>query len=140
LYFSFFSKLSFSNFVPSTTPLVLITTSSLAFSLTIDTNYPLAEIVKEFEDFSIVDTEFNLTIIFIVGDFVAEKPRVAVRIFTALRNIPLRMISYGGSSHNISLLVRQEEKIATLQAIQVALSGNNPQLSERVEGYELLCN
>ena len=135
-----FLKRVFDIFDHYKTPVDMITTSEVAVSLTIDNNERLAEIVKELEEFSIVETELNQTIICIVGDFVAEKPGVAVRIFTDLRNIPLRMISYGGSSHNISLLVRQEEKIATLQAIQVALSGNNPPLSERIEGYELLCN
>jgi len=135
-----FLKRVFDIFDHYKTPVDMITTSEVAVSLTIDNNERLAEIVTELEEFSIVETELNQTIICIVGDFVAEKPGVAVRIFTALRNIPLRMISYGGSSHNISLLVRQEEKIATLQAIQVALSGNNRPLSERIEGYELLCN
>lgn len=135
-----FLKRVFDIFDHYKTPVDMITTSEVAVSLTIDNTEKFAEIVSELEQFSTVEVEKNQTIICIVGDFVAEKPGVAVRIFTALRNIPLRMISYGGSSHNISLLVREEEKIATLQAIQVALNGNNPPLSERIEGYELLYN
>ena len=118
----------------------MITTSEVAVSLTIDNAERLADIVRELEKFSTVETDMNQTIICIVGDFVAEKPGVAVQIFNALSDIPLRMISYGGSSHNISLLVRQEEKIATLQAIQLALNVTQPQPSESVEGYELQCN
>ncbi|SDC34736.1 aspartate kinase [Williamwhitmania taraxaci] len=135
-----FLKKVFDIFDTYKTPVDMITTSEVAVSLTIDNAERLADIVRELEKFSTVEADMNQTIICIVGDFVAEKPGVAVQIFNALRDIPLRMISYGGSSHNISLLVRQEEKIATLQAIQLALNVTQPQPSESVEGYELQCN
>ena len=135
-----FLKKVFDIFDHYKTPVDMITTSEVAVSLTIDNTERLAEIVGELEQFSIVETESNQTIICIVGDFVAEKPGVAVKIFNALRNIPIRMISYGGSSHNISLLVKQEEKIAALQALQIALNGTQAESPERIEGYELLCN
>ncbi len=104
------------------TPVDLITTSEVAVTLTIDDTKNLEEIVKALVKFSAVVLVSNQTILCVVGDFVAEKPGVAHRVLGALREIPIGQISYGGSSHNITLLVESKNKVAALQALQGVLT------------------
>lgn len=99
------------------TPIDMITTSEVAVSLTIDDNTHLQSIIKELENYARVDVETNQTIICIVGDFLAERHGYAMRIFDALENIPIRMISYGGSKNNISLLINSDHKKEALLAL-----------------------
>ncbi len=134
-----FLKRVFEVFDSYKTPVDMITTSEVAVSLTIDNGDRLSEIVEELEQFSVVEVDLNQSIICIVGDFVAERPGAAIKIMEVLRNIPIRMISYGGSSHNISLLVSEEHKIPALQLIQPILNESEPESQPRIEGYELIC-
>jgi len=99
------------------TPIDMITTSEVAVSLTIDTTDHIKQIVEELENFGTVDVEPNQTIICIVGDFLAEKHGYAVKIFDAMKDIPIRMISYGGSKNNISVLISGDHKKAALLAL-----------------------
>ncbi len=99
------------------TPIDMITTSEVAVSLTIDNNKYLEEITKELQKFGMVEVDEGLSIICVVGNFIAENKGYAKQIFSALENIPLRMISYGGSFHNISILVKTEHKNDALKAI-----------------------
>jgi len=92
------------------TPIDMIATSEVAVSLTIDDNLQLDEIVKELEVYGTVNIETHQVIICIVGDFLADKNGYALKIFEALKNVPIRMISYGGSKNNISVLVSMEHK------------------------------
>ena len=92
------------------TPIDMITTSEVAVSLTIDNTKNLEGIKKELEEFCTINIETDLTIICIVGNFTAEKEGYALKIFDALKNIPIRMISYGGSEHNVSILVDSKLK------------------------------
>jgi aspartate kinase len=87
------------------TPIDMITTSEIAVSLTIDQDENLDQIIEEIKVYGRVEVDRNQTIICIVGDMVAEKKGVGREIFKALENIPLRMIAYGGSRNNISVLV-----------------------------------
>jgi aspartate kinase len=87
------------------TPIDMITTSEVGVSLTIDSTKALDEIVKELKEFCSVEVDTDLTIVCIVGDLTAEKRGYALKILDALKNIPLRMISYGGSEHNVSVLI-----------------------------------
>lgn len=103
------------------TPIDMITTSEVAVSLTIDNNKNIAEITQELEKFGQVEVDKNLTIICIVGDLVAESKGLALTIFDALKNIPVRMISYGGSTHNISVLIKTENKKEALNALHKKL-------------------
>lgn len=96
------------------TPIDMITTSEVAVSLTIDNDEHLDAIVSELRAFGHVEVDREQTIICIVGNFVADKPGVGIGIFEALRNIPIRMISYGGSPHNISLLIDTRYKTDAL--------------------------
>jgi aspartate kinase len=99
------------------TPIDMITTSEVAVSLTIDDNRHLPEILKELREYGEVVVDEEQTIVCIVGDIVAGEKGYAARVFNALEGIPVRMISYGGSRHNISVLVNTRDKQATLEAL-----------------------
>jgi aspartate kinase len=103
------------------TPIDMITTSEVAVSVTIDNDRHLQEILKELEAFGTVEVDREQTIICIVGDFLAERSGYALKIFESLKNIPIRMISYGGSKNNISLLVNTSLKKEVLQALNDGL-------------------
>ena len=105
------------------TPIDMITTSEVAVSVTIDDAKNLELIVKELKDFCIVDVDKELSIICIVGDFLAEKKGIAKKVFSSLGHIPIRMISYGGSAHNISLLINTTQKNEALNALNEGLFG-----------------
>jgi len=99
------------------TPIDMITTSEVAVSVTIDDEKYLIEIIEELKKYGSVEVDKNLTIICVVGDFIAESKGYALKIFEALQNIPIRMISYGGSLHNVSLLVSSNLKKDALVAL-----------------------
>jgi len=99
------------------TSIDMITTSEVAVSLTIDDTTHLGEIEKELLSFGTVDIDKDLTIICVVGDFGAEKHGYAARVLDALKHIPLRMISYGGSENNLSLLLNTSDKTEALRSL-----------------------
>lgn len=103
------------------TPIDMITTSEVAVSLTIDNTKHLEAIKKELQEFCYVEVDTNQTIVCVVGNFAATKQGYALRLFEALKNIPIRMISYGGSENNISILVDTELKKDTLVALNNGL-------------------
>lgn len=108
------------------TPIDMITTSEVAVSLTIDEPKNLEAIVAELRNFATVEVDKDQTIVCVVGDFLAERKGYAVKIFEALKNIPIRMISYGGSPNNVSVLVETKYKNEALNALNDGLfnSGN----------------
>ncbi len=99
------------------TPIDMITTSEVAVSVTIDSNAHLSEIIKELEPFGSVAFDAEQTIISIVGNEIAQTPDMLQKVFDALKAVPVRMVSYGGSHHNISILIPHQYKIEALQAI-----------------------
>jgi len=99
------------------TSIDMITTSEVAVSLTIDHTAYLDEITAELLAFGSVDIDENQTIICVVGDFGAEKHGYAARVLEAVKHIPIRMISYGGSDHNMSLLIKTEDKTEILRSL-----------------------
>lgn len=99
------------------TPIDMITTSEVAVSLTIDDDSHLDEIIAELNDFGTVEVDKSQTIICIVGDFLSSKSGYAAKVFDALKSIPIRMISYGGSSNNVSILVNSDLKKDALIAL-----------------------
>jgi aspartate kinase len=103
------------------TSIDMITTSEVAVSLTIDDTTYLGEITAELGAFGSVEIDVNHTIICVVGDFGAEKHGYAARVLEAVKHIPVRMISYGGSDHNMSLLVKTEEKTEVLRSLHSRL-------------------
>lgn len=112
-----FLKKVFEVFENYQTAIDMITTSEVAVSLTIDDNTKIKEIVNELENFGKVEVENNLSIVCVAGDFSQKKEGVSAKVFNALKNIPIRMISYGGSNYNISLLVNSNDKIAALNSL-----------------------
>ncbi len=99
------------------TSIDLITTSEVAISVTIDDDKYLKDISADLKKFGVLEVDDNQAIICIVGDFIAENKGLAATIFKALETISIRMISYGGSRNNISILVAAEDKVKALQLI-----------------------
>jgi len=105
------------------TPIDMITTSEVAVSVTIDNAAHLDEIVKELEPFGTVEVDKDQAIVSIVGNEIAETPDVLKKLFDAISTVPVRMVSYGGSKHNISLLVPGGSKKEMLQLINKGVFG-----------------
>lgn len=105
------------------TSIDMVTTSEVAVSLTIDNDAYLKEIIKELELFGTVEVDTNQTIVSIVGNEITETENVLKKIFESISQIPVRMVSYGGSRHNISLLIAREYKEQTLQQLNSGLFG-----------------
>jgi aspartate kinase len=105
------------------TPIDMITTSEVAVSLTIETSAELKSIVRELEPFGSIEVEENHSIVSIVGNELATTPDLLGKLFTALTPVPIRMVSYGGSKHNISLLIPSAHKTETLQLLNKGLFG-----------------
>ncbi len=99
------------------TSIDMITTSEVAVSVTIDDISNLAQISNELEKFGSVEVDKDQTIICVVGDFIKKDKGVASKVFKAIENVPIRMISYGGSNHNISVLVNTSDKEFALQKL-----------------------
>jgi aspartate kinase len=107
------------------TAIDMVTTSEVAVSVTIDNDAYLKEIIKELEVFGTVEVDANQTIVSIVGNEITETKDVLRKIFESMGSIPVRMVSYGGSRHNISLLISREYKEQTLQQLNAGLFGVN---------------
>ncbi|WP_242920321.1 aspartate kinase [Pontibacter liquoris] len=107
------------------TPIDMITTSEVAISLTIDNDKFLDQIVAELKAFGQVEVDQNQTIICVVGDFIEERSGSSLEIFEALKAIPLRMISYGGSKNNISVLINTTHKVEALQQLNEGIFERN---------------
>ncbi len=122
LAYGFLRKI-FEVFEKHRTSIDMITTSEVAVSVTIDDDVHLPEILKELEAFGTVEIDTNHTIVSIVGNEIAETKDVMKKIFDALEPIPVRMVSYGGSRHNISLLIARTDKEITLQLLNKGLFG-----------------
>jgi len=105
------------------TSIDMITTSEVAVSVTIDTDTALSSIVKELEPFGTVEVDKDQTIVSIVGNEIAQTDAVLQKLFNAIQEIPVTMVSYGGSTHNISLLVPSKYKTKTLQLLNSGLFG-----------------
>jgi len=105
------------------TPIDMITTSEVAVSLTIDNSSNLKEIIKELEPFGTVEVDENQAIISVVGNKISQTTGMVKKLFGSIVNIPVRMVSYGGSPHNISLLVPAEFKTQILQQLNRGMFG-----------------
>lgn len=105
------------------TSIDMISTSEVAVSVTIDENKHLDEIVNELRGFGVIDVDKNQTIICIVGNMLAEKEGVLKEVFQALSTVPIRMVSFGGSNNNISVLVETSQKEKALNLLNEGLFG-----------------
>ena len=105
------------------TSIDMVTTSEVAVSLTIDNGIQLNNILRELEPFGNTEVEQDQTIVSIVGNEIAETKDVLNKLFDGLSNIPVRMVSYGGSKHNVSVLIPSSYKNLTLQKLNLKLFG-----------------
>ena len=103
------------------TPIDMITTSEVGVSVTIDNNKFLNDIVLDLKKYGTVVVDENQVIVCVVGDLVAENNGYANKILDAVSHIPLRMISYGGSNYNVSLLINAKDKESALNALSKKL-------------------
>lgn len=92
------------------TSIDMISTSEVAVSLTIDDNKNLTPILDELKTFGTIEVDENQSIICIVGNMLSEKEGVLKEVFQSLTTVPIRMVSYGGSQNNISILVETGQK------------------------------
>ncbi len=105
------------------TPIDMITTSEVAVSLTIDNSIHLKAILKELEPFGTIEVDENQAIISVVGNEISQTTDIVKKLFGSIKNIPVRMVSYGGSPHNISLLISAEYKTQILQQLNKGMFG-----------------
>lgn len=103
------------------TPIDMIATSEVGVSVTIDNERNLHCIVDDLKKFGTVTVDRDMVIICVVGDLEWSNRGFEARATEALKDIPVRMISYGGSNYNISFLVRKEDKVAALNALSNGL-------------------
>ncbi len=117
-----FLKRVFEIFEKYKTPVDMITTSEVSVSVTIDQTTHLDAIMTELREFAeLEDPDMDQVIVCIVGNFWADKAGIAIKVLNAMKNIPIRMISYGASEHNISLLVDAKHKNDALNALNEGL-------------------
>ena len=103
------------------TPVDLVTTSEVSISVTIDDPSHLTQIKSQLEQLGHVEISANNALVCVVGDHLSENRGQVGALFDALTEIPLRMISYGAAKNSISFLVRSEDKVATLEALNSLL-------------------
>ena len=103
------------------TPIDMITTSEVAVSVTIDDARQLDHIIAELQTMASVEVDRNQTIVCVVGNRLAEKEAVLAQVFSALAPVPVRMVSFGGSPNNISILVDTSVKEKALQLLNAGL-------------------
>ena len=103
------------------TPVDMVTTSEVAVSLTIESTAELKSVVRELEPFGTIEVEENHTIVSIVGNELTQTPDILSKLFNSLKTVPIRMVSYGGSKHNVSLLIPSAYKTETLQLLNKGL-------------------
>ena len=103
------------------TPIDMIATSEVGVSLTIDDDSHLTQIVTQLEKLGSVTVDRDMVIICVVGDLEWQNRGFEARALDALRNIPVRMISYGGSNYNISFLIHKSNKTQALRLLSYHL-------------------
>ncbi|MDE5971298.1 MAG: aspartate kinase [Muribaculaceae bacterium] len=103
------------------TSIDMITTSEVGVSVTIDNTRNLHLILDDLKKFGTVTVDHDMAIICVVGDLEWHNTGFETKVLKAMDSIPVRMISYGGSNYNISMLVRKSDKINALNALQKAL-------------------
>lgn len=100
------------------TSIDMICTSEVGVSMSIDNTKHLNEIVHDLKKYGTVTIDHNMCIICVVGDMDWENIGFEARAMDAMRDIPVRMISFGGSNYNISFLIKESDKKRALQALQ----------------------
>jgi aspartate kinase len=107
------------------TPIDVITTSEVAVSITIDDNSNLDAIQEELRYLGEVEVNKNLSIVCVVGNFSHDSMGAENKIFESIKHIPIRMVSYGGSQHNVSIVIETEYKKEALVSLNNGLFNQN---------------
>ena len=103
------------------TPIDMVCTSEVGVSMSIDNSSHLGEIVDELKKYGTVTVDTGMCVVCVVGDLDWSNIGFETQVLEAMKNIPVRMISYGGSNYNISFLIREEDKKRALQALSNTL-------------------
>jgi aspartate kinase len=103
------------------TPIDMVSTSEVAVSVTIDDAKELPQIEEELKNLGTIEIDKNQTIICIVGNRLADKEGVLKQVFASLGSIQVRMVSFGGSSNNISILLDTANKDKALNFLNEGL-------------------
>ena len=111
----------FDTFARCRTAVDMLTTSDIGISVTTDNPEHLQEIVGSLEKYATISVEKDMVIVCVVGDLEWQNVGFEARIIDALKDIPVRMISYGGSSSNVSLVMKSADKTRALQALSSRL-------------------
>ena len=106
------------------TPIDMVCTSEVGVSMSIDNTKHLNEIVDDLKKYGTVTVDYDMCIICVVGDLEWENVGFEAKALDAMRDIPVRMISFGGSNYNISFLVRKSDKKRALQSLSDVLFNN----------------
>jgi aspartate kinase len=112
-----FLRKVFEIFETYNTSIDMVTTSEVGISLSIDNTSRIVPILEELKKCGTVEVDHNMCIICVVGDLVMENIGFESQVTQAMADVPIRMISYGGSNHNISFLIREEDKAKALKAL-----------------------
>jgi aspartate kinase len=119
-----FLRKVFEIFETYNTPIDMITTSEVGVSVTIDKTSNLTKIMDELKKYGTVTVDSDMCIICVVGDLDWSNVGFETLVTDAMANIPVRMISYGGSNYNISFLIRENDKKQALQNLSAKLFNN----------------
>ena len=119
-----FLRKVFETFENYQTPIDMVTTSEVGVSVTIDNRKHLDEIVDDLKKYGTVTVDEDMVIVCVVGDLEWDNIGFEARIVQAMKDVPVRMISYGGSNFNVSLLVKAADKRRALQALSDHLFNN----------------
>ena len=103
------------------TPIDMIATSEVGVSMSIDNDSHVGEIVDELKKYGTVSVDADMCIVCVVGDLDWNNVGFETWALDAMKSIPVRMISYGGSNYNISFLIRKEDKLRALQSLSDVL-------------------
>ena len=120
-----FLKRIFEVFEKYQTAIDMITTSEIAVSITIDNTSYLQQITEELQLLGKVEVNKQMSIICLAGNFSQSEKGISASVINCLKTIPIRMISYGGSNYNISLLISTDDKVNALNLLNEGLFVNN---------------
>lgn len=116
-----FLRKVFEIFEAHKTAIDMIVTSEVGVSVTIDSEKNLDNILEDLRKFGTVTVDHDMVIICVVGNLEWMNKGFEAKAIEALKDIPVRMISYGGSNYNISFLIRKEDKTKALQLLSQKL-------------------
>jgi len=103
------------------TSIDMVCTSEVGVSMSIDNTRHLNEIIHDLKKYGTVSVDLDMCIVCVVGDMDWENVGFEARAMEAMKDIPVRMVSYGGSNYNISFLVKEEDKVRALRALSKSL-------------------